>query len=75
MKKAQDRDYELLRGLHTDSQASGQGKGIIGVVIIQKNFSNYLDSLTKISSDQQNTVSELQKLSGCIHEAMEEIQE
>ena len=31
MKKDQDRDHELLRGLHMDSQTSGKGKGIIGM--------------------------------------------
>jgi len=50
VKKDQDKDYELLRGLHTDSQKSAQGKGIIGVTTMQTNFSNFIDSLTGISS-------------------------
>lgn len=59
VKKDQDRDYELLRGLHKDLHTSGQGKGIIGVAVMQKNFFNFIDSLTGISSDHQNKVFEL----------------
>ena len=45
-KKEQDKDYELLRGLHTDSQSSGQGKAIIGVTAMHENFTNFIDELT-----------------------------
>lgn len=75
VKNEQERDYELLRGLHTNSQASGQEKGIVGVVFMQNNFTNYLDSLTEKSSDHQNKVSKLQKLGKCVHVAKEEMQE
>ena len=51
VKKDQDREYEILRGLHTYSQTSGKGKRIIGITIMQMNFSNYIDTLTRISSD------------------------
>lgn len=75
VRKDQDRDYELLRGLHMNSKTSGQGKEIIVVTVIQTNFSNYIDSLTKISSSHQNRVSKLQKLGRCIHVATTEIQD
>ena len=75
VKKDQDRDYELLRGLHMNSQNSGKGKGIIGITVMQTKFSNYIDSLIGISFDHQNRVSKLQKLGGCVHVAMEEIQD
>lgn len=67
VKKDQDRDYELLRGLHTNSQASGKGKGIGGVAIMQKNFSNYLDSLTEKSFDHQNSVRAPKAWRVCTH--------
>ncbi len=75
MKKDQDGDYELLRGLHIDSQTSGQGKGIIRVAVMQKNFSSYVDGSMEISFDHLNRVSEFQKLGRCVHMAMEEIHE
>ena len=74
-KKDYDKDYELLRGIHIDSQASGQGKGIVGVTIMHDNFSNYLDSLIEKYFDHQNKVSKLQKFGGCVYVVMEEMQE
>ncbi len=39
IKKTQDRGFELMRGLHTDSQTSGQGKDLIRVEVMKSNFS------------------------------------
>ena len=58
VKKDQDREYELLRGLHKDSQTSGQGKRIIGITFMQMNF-NYIDSLIGMFCCHQNRVSKL----------------
>ena len=58
-KKEYDRDYELMRGLHTNSQSSGQEKVIIGVTFMQENFTNYIDELIVMTSSQQDRVFEL----------------
>ena len=71
VKKEQDRNYELSRGL----QSSGQGKEIIGVAIMQANFSNLIDGLTGIACGHLNKVFKLQKLGGCVHMVMEELQD
>ena len=42
---------------------------------MQTNFSNYIDSLIGIYFGPQNRVSKLQKLGGCIHMTVEEIQD
>ena len=44
-KKTQDRGFELMKGLHTDSQTSGQGKALIGIDVMKDNFSKFLDNL------------------------------
>ena len=75
VKKEQDIDYKQLRGLHIDSQSSQQGKVIIGVAIMQKYLSNFIDDLIGIASGHQNKVPKLQKLGGCVHVAMEELQD
>lgn len=72
VKKTQDREFELMKGLHIDSQTSGQGKALIGINIMKENFSKFLDSLIDVSCSNQNRVSKLQKLNGCIHVAMKE---
>ena len=64
VKKDQKWDYKLLKGLHPN-----------GVTVMQTNFSNFIDSLTSISSRHQNRVFEIQILGGCIHVAMEELQD
>ena len=73
--KEQDRDYELMRSLHMNSQSSGQGKAIIGVTVMQANFTNYIDELTTMTSSHQDKVSGLQKLGGCVHITTEELQD
>ena len=62
-----------MRGLHTDSQTSGQGKALIGVEVMKNNFSTYLSNLSGMTSSSQNRVVELQTLGGCVHVAMEEL--
>ena len=32
IKDDKERDFKLLRGLHTDSRTSGQGKGLVEIV-------------------------------------------
>ena len=73
MKKTQDRAFKLMRGLHTDSQTSGQGKSFIEVEVMKNNFSTYLSNLSGMTSCSQNRVVELQTLGGCVHVAMEEL--
>ena len=72
-KKAQDRAFELMRGLHIESQTSGQGKSIINVELMTNNFSTYLGNLSGMISSSQNRVTELQTLGGCVHVAVEEV--
>ena len=72
-KKTQDRGFELMKGLHTDSQTSGQGKALIEIDVMKENFSEFLDNLSDMFSNSQNRVVELQTLSGCIHVAMGEL--
>ena len=62
-----------MKGLHTDSQTSGQGKALIGIDVMKEYFSKFLDNLPSVTSSSQNRVAELQTLSGCIHVAMEEL--
>ena len=71
-KKTQDRGFELMKGLHTDSQTSGQGKALIRIDVMKDNFSKFLDNLSGVTSSSQNRVVELQTLSGCIHVVVEE---
>ena len=71
-KKAQDKSFELMRGLHTESQTSGQGKSFINVEVMKKNFSTHLSNLSGTVSSSQNRVSELQTLGGCVYMAAEE---
>ena len=73
-KKTQDRGFELMKGLHSNSQTSGQGKALIQIDVMKESFSKFLDNLFGVTSSSQNKVAELQKLSGCIHVAMEEIE-
>ena len=73
VKKVQDRGFEPMRGLHIDSRTSIQGKELIGITVMQENFSKFRDSLIDISSSNQNRVAELQKLSRCIHVVMEDL--
>ena len=37
--------------MYTNSQTSGQGKGVVGVDVMQKNFSSYLDDLIEKSTN------------------------
>ena len=71
--KTQVRAFELMRGLHTESQTSGQGKSIINIEVMKNNFSAYLSNLSGMVSSSQNRVSELQTLGGCVHVAAEEV--
>ena len=48
---------------------------IIGVTFMQENPTNYLDELTVMTSNQQDRVFELQNFGGCMHIAIEELQE
>ena len=61
-----------MRGLHTDSKTSGQGKALIGVEVVKNNFSTYLDNLSRVASSSRNRVIELQTLNGFIHVVVEE---
>ena len=58
-KKTQDKGFELMKGLHTDSQTSGQGKALIRVDVMKGNFSKFLDNLSRVTSSSQNRVVEL----------------
>ena len=71
--KTQVRAFELMRGLHTESQTSGQGKSFINVEVMKNNFSTYLGNLSRMISSSQNKVTELQTLGGCVHVAAEEV--
>ena len=42
--EAQGRGFKIIRELHTESQASGQGKALIDVNLMKENFSEFLDS-------------------------------
>lgn len=46
VKEEQEKDFELIKGLDMESQASGQGKVEIQVVKMQKAFSDYVDKMT-----------------------------
>ena len=59
VKETQNRGFELMRGLHIDSQTSGQGKALIDVSVMKENFSRFLDSLIDVSSSSPNRVVEL----------------
>ena len=72
-KKAQDKSFELIRGLHTESQTSGQGKSFIDIDMMKNNFSMHLSNLSRIASSSQNRASELQTLSGCMYVVAEEV--
>ena len=72
-KKTQDRGFKLMKGLHNDSQTSGQGKALIGIDVMKGNFSTFLDNLSRVTSNSQNRVVELQTPNRCIHEAAEEL--
>ena len=72
-KKAQDKSFELMRGWHTESQTSGQGKSFINVEVMKNNFSTHLSNLSGMVSSSQNIVSELQTLSRCMYVATKEV--
>ena len=55
-KKTQDRGFKLMRGLHTNSQTSGQGKSLTGIDVMKSNFSTFLDNLVGVTSSSQNRV-------------------
>lgn len=69
----QDRAFELMKGLHSEPQTSGQGKALIKVEVMKNNFSMYLSNLSGMASSSQDRVAELQTLSGCIHVAATEL--
>ena len=73
VKRTQDKEFELMRGLHTESQTSGQGKYFIDVEVMKNNFSTYLNNLSRIFSSSQNRATELQTLVRCVYMAAEEI--
>ena len=66
--EAQGRGFKLIRELHTESQASGQGKVLIDVNVMKENFSKFLDNLIGPSK-----ITELQKLSGQVYVATMEL--
>lgn len=72
IKRTQDRGFELMRGLHTDSQTSGQGKDFIRIEVMKSNFSTFLDNLYIVASSSQKKTAELEALSGWIHVGTEE---
>ena len=45
IKEEQERDFTLLRRLHTDSQTSGQRKGLVRIANMSKYFFDYVDRL------------------------------
>lgn len=59
VKRTQDRAFELMKGLHSKPQTSGQGKSLIGVEVMKKNFSVYLSNLSSMAPNSQNRVAEL----------------
>ena len=71
--KAQVRAFELMQGLHTESQTNGQRKCIINVEVIKPNFSMHLSNLSRMVLSIQNRVSKLQTLGGCVYVATEEV--
>ncbi|MFA1068231.1 hypothetical protein ACDI57_27810, partial [Klebsiella pneumoniae] len=73
VKKAQDKAFELMRGLHTESQTSGQGKSFIDIEVMKNNFTTHLSSLSGMVSSSHNRGSELQTLGGCVYVAAEEV--
>ena len=72
-KKIQDRAFELMRGLHTESQTSGQGKSSIDVEVMKNNFSMHLSNLSGMASSSQNKVTELRTLGRCVDMAAKEL--
>ena len=62
-----------MRGLHTESQTSGQGKSFINVEVMKSNFSTHLGNLSGMISSSQNRVTELQTLGRCMYVAAEEV--
>ena len=71
--KAQVRAFELMQGLHTESQTSRHGKSIINVEVMKHNFSMHLSNLSGMVSSSQNRVPKLQTLGGCVYVAAEEV--
>ena len=72
VQKAQDKAFELMRGLHTESQTSGKGKSFINIEVMKNNFSTHLSNLSRTVSSSQNRLSELQTLGECVYVATEE---
>lgn len=62
-----------MKGLHTDSQTSGQGKELIRIDVMKENLSKFFDNFSGVTSSCQKKVAQLETLSGCIHVAMEEL--
>ena len=62
-----------IRELHTESQASGQGKVLIDVNVMKENFSKFLDSLIDVTTGGPSKIAELQKLSGQVYVATTEL--
>ena len=71
--KAQDKEFELMQGLHTESQTSGQGKSFINVEVMKNNFSTHLGNMSGMISSSQNKVTKLQILGGCVHVVAEKV--
>ena len=71
--EAQGKGFELIRELHTKSQASGSGKVLIHVNVMKDNFSKFLDSLIDVTTGGPSKIAELQKLSGQVYEATTEL--
>ena len=42
---------------------------------MKTNFSNFIDDLIGMTSSHQDRISKLQRLGGCVHMAMEELQD
>ena len=61
---AQGKGFELIRELHTESQANGQGKVLIDVNVMKENLSKFLDSLIDVTIGGPSKIAELQTLSG-----------
>ena len=53
VKKAQDKAFELMRGLHTESKTSGQEKYFSNVEVMQKKFSMHLSNLSRMILSSQ----------------------
>ena len=71
--EAQSKGFELIRELHTRSQASGQGKVLIDINLMKENFSKFLDSLIDVTTGGPSKIAELQKLSGQVYVATTEL--